>query len=141
MEELVLSFRDLIDRVDMRFVRYLHDEIDWNSRLIAILGTRGVGKTTLLLQHIKLTDAITSSLYVTADDLYFSRNTLAGLAQQFYQQGGSERGVCVVCQGLAFCHIWLIETILYTRRCADHYRVVRKPPCRLYHPRQAMTDL
>ena len=88
MEELVLSFRDLIDRVDTRFVRYLHDEIDWNSRLIAILGTRGVGKTTLLLQHIKLTDAITSSLYVTADDLYFSRNTLAGLAQQFYQQGG-----------------------------------------------------
>ena len=88
MEELLLSFRDLIDRVDMRFVRYLHDEIDWNSRLIAILGTRGVGKTTLLLQHIKLNDAVTSSLYVTADDLYFSRNTLVGLAQQFYQQGG-----------------------------------------------------
>lgn len=88
MEELVLSFRDLIDRVDTRFVRYLHDEIDWNSRLIAILGTRGVGKTTLLLQHIKLTDTIPSSLYVTADDLYFSRNTLVGLAQQFYQQGG-----------------------------------------------------
>ena len=88
MEELLLSFRDLIDRVDMRFVRYLHDEIDWNSRLIAILGTRGVGKTTLLLQHIKLNDAVPSSLYVTADDLYFSRNTLVGLAQQFYQQGG-----------------------------------------------------
>ena len=88
MEELLLSFRDLIDKVDTRFVRYLHDEIDWNSRLIAILGTRGVGKTTLLLQHIKLTDTITSSLYVTADDLYFSRNTLVGLAQQFYQQGG-----------------------------------------------------
>lgn len=88
MEELLLSFRDLIDRVDTRFVRYLHDEIDWNSRLIAILGTRGVGKTTLLLQHIKLNDAVPSSLYVTADDLYFSRNTLVGLAQQFYQQGG-----------------------------------------------------
>ena len=88
MEELLLSFRDLIDRVDTRFVRYLHDEIDWNSRLIAILGTRGVGKTTLLLQHIKLADAVPSSLYVTADDLYFSRNTLVGLAQQFYQQGG-----------------------------------------------------
>ncbi|MBR4564214.1 MAG: ATP-binding protein [Paludibacteraceae bacterium] len=88
MEELLLSFRDLIDRVDTRFVRYLHDEIDWNSRLIAIMGTRGVGKTTLLLQHIKLNDAVPSSLYVTADDLYFSRNTLVGLAQQFYQQGG-----------------------------------------------------
>ena len=63
MEELVLSFRDLIDRVDTRFVRYLHDEIDWNSRLIAIPGTRGVGKTTLLLQHIKLKDASNSSTY------------------------------------------------------------------------------
>jgi len=88
MEELLLSYRDLIDRVDTRFVRYLHEKIDWNSRLIAILGTRGVGKTTLLLQHIKLTDTVQSSLYVTADDLYFSRNTLVGLAQQFYQHGG-----------------------------------------------------
>lgn len=88
MEELLLSYRDLIDRVNTRFVRYLHEKIDWNSRLIAILGTRGVGKTTLLLQHIKLTGGIQSSLYVTADDLYFSRNTLVGLAQQFYQQGG-----------------------------------------------------
>ena len=42
----------------------------------------------MLLQHIKLNDAVPSSLYVTADDLYFSRNTLVGLAQQFYQQGG-----------------------------------------------------
>jgi len=88
MEELFLSYHDLIDRVSTRFVRYLHDEIDWNSRLIAILGTRGVGKTTLLLQHIKLTNAVQSTLYVTADDLYFSRHTLVGLAQQFYQQGG-----------------------------------------------------
>ncbi len=88
MEELILSFRDLIDRVDTRFVRYLHNEIDWNSRLIAILGTRGVGKTTLLLQHIKLTHSAEYSLYVTADDLYFSQHTLVELARQFYQQGG-----------------------------------------------------
>ncbi len=89
MEELFLSYYDLINRVDTRFVRYLHDEIDWNSRLIAILGTRGVGKTTLLLQHIKLTNATQTTLYVTADDLYFARNTLVDLARQFYQQGGT----------------------------------------------------
>lgn len=88
MEELYLSYHDLIDRVDTRFVRFLHDEIDWSSRLIAILGTRGVGKTTLLLQHIKLTNTQQSTLYVSADDLYFSRNTLVNLAKQFYQQGG-----------------------------------------------------
>ncbi|MBR1878377.1 MAG: AAA family ATPase, partial [Paludibacteraceae bacterium] len=88
MEELFLSYQDLIDRVDTRFVRFLHDEIDWNSRLIAILGTRGVGKTTLLLQHIKLTNAEKSTLYVSADDLFFTRNTLVSLALQFYQQGG-----------------------------------------------------
>ena len=37
-----------------RFVRYLHQDIDWSARLIAILGSRGVGKTTLMLQHIRM---------------------------------------------------------------------------------------
>ena len=56
METLINDYRALLDRVDTTFVRYLHDKINWNSRLIAILGARGVGKTTLLLQHIKMFD-------------------------------------------------------------------------------------
>lgn len=88
METLINDYRALLDRVDTTFVRYLHDQINWNSRLIAILGARGVGKTTLLLQHIKMYDQPDQSLYVLADDFYFSNNRLYELAQRFYQQGG-----------------------------------------------------
>lgn len=88
METLISDYRLLLDRQDMQFVRYLHDEINWNSRLVAILGARGVGKTTLLLQHIKLHDNVDESLYVLADDFYFANNRLYDLALRFYQQGG-----------------------------------------------------
>ena len=88
MERLIDTYKSLLDRVDTSFVRYLHDNINWNSRLIAILGARGVGKTTMLLQHIKMHDDIDSSLYVIADDFYFSANRLYDLALSFYQQGG-----------------------------------------------------
>lgn len=50
-----------------RFVRYLHQDIDWSARLIAILGSRGVGKTTLMLQHIRMVHQPGEALYVTAE--------------------------------------------------------------------------
>ena len=87
---LIDSYKDLLHRVDTSFVRYLHDQINWQSRLIAILGARGVGKTTLLLQHIKIHDDQDKSLYVLADDFYFSENRLFDLARRFYQQGGKK---------------------------------------------------
>lgn len=52
------------------------------------MGSRGVGKTTLLLQHIKLYDRLEETLFVTADDFYFSTHRLFDLAYQFYAQGG-----------------------------------------------------
>jgi predicted AAA+ superfamily ATPase len=70
------------------YVRLLHEQISWGSRLVAILGARGVGKSTLVLQHIKLHEDINTTLYVTADDIYFSTHTLVELAAQFYQEGG-----------------------------------------------------
>ena len=88
MKTLFRTSNLLIEQVDTSFVRYLHDQIAWDARLIAILGARGVGKTTLMLQHIKLHDNPTESLYVTADDLYFSTHRLTELALDFYQHGG-----------------------------------------------------
>ena len=90
METLIDSYKALISRVDTSFVRYLHNQINWKSRLVSILGSRGVGKTTLLLQHIKLYDNIDKSLYVLADDFYFSEHRLFDLAKDFYQQGGKK---------------------------------------------------
>ena len=54
METLFRSFRTQLEHTSTEVVRFLHDQIAWDSRLVAILGARGVGKTTLLLQHIKL---------------------------------------------------------------------------------------
>ena len=87
MEVLYQTMQRMLERVDTRFVRYLHGQINWNSRLIAVLGARGVGKTTLLLQHILLT-GVQDSLYVTADDFYFSSHRLFDLALLFSSQGG-----------------------------------------------------
>lgn len=88
METLYRTYRTLLYNTSTEFVRYLHDQIEWDSRLIAILGARGIGKTTLLLQHIKLYDNVDETLFVTADDLYFTEHKLVDLAREFYQQGG-----------------------------------------------------
>ena len=68
MDTLYRTFRMLLNSTSTEFVRYLHDQIEWDSRLIAILGARGIGKTTMLLQHIKLYDNVDETLFVTADD-------------------------------------------------------------------------
>jgi len=90
MNTLIETYKLLTDRVKTDFIRYLHDKINWNNRLVAILGARGVGKTTLILQHIKMCDDVTTSLYVTADDFYFTTHRLFDLAKEFYQNGGKK---------------------------------------------------
>lgn len=88
MESLFITSRELIERVDTTYVRGIHEKIDWDSRLIAILGPRGTGKTTLMLQHIRLYDNTPETLYVTADDFYFTTHRLEELAHRFMLQGG-----------------------------------------------------
>lgn len=88
MDTLLFRYHNLLKETDTSFLRYLHDIIPWNDRMIAIVGSRGVGKTTMLLQHIKLHLPIDKTLYISADDLYFSDHSLFDLARQFHQLGG-----------------------------------------------------
>lgn len=88
MDALKNFFLKEIELISTKYVRYLHDKIEWKSRLIAILGARGVGKSTLILQHIKLHEDINTTLYVSADNIYFSVHTLLELANDFYNLGG-----------------------------------------------------
>lgn len=88
MEQLFELYYDKLRRTTTDFVRYLHDEINWGSSLIVIVGARGVGKTTMMMQHIKLTDARDKSLYVSADNTYFSTHSLFDTASSFRKSGG-----------------------------------------------------
>ncbi len=88
MDTLLFRYQNLLKETDTGFLRYLHGIIPWDDRMIAIVGSRGVGKTTLLLQHIKLHLPVEKTLYVSADDLYFSDHSLFDLARQFHQLGG-----------------------------------------------------
>jgi predicted AAA+ superfamily ATPase len=90
MEELFDFFYRQLKKTDMSFQRYLSDEIEWNSRLSAITGARGTGKTTMIFQHIKQTFGSfpKEALYVSLDNIWFSGNRLFDLANDFDKQGG-----------------------------------------------------
>lgn len=90
MKQLFSAFYRKLEETDMRFERYLREEIDWSNRLIAITGARGTGKTTLLLQHIKKEYGANpqEALYVSLDNIYFNVNSLYSLADDFHLMGG-----------------------------------------------------
>ena len=71
------------------FHRYKYNEVDWNGRLTGIVGPRGVGKSTMVLQYILEHREEGHHLYVTADSTYFSTHTLVGLARDFVQNAGT----------------------------------------------------
>lgn len=88
MESLLQSYRTRLDLTPTDYIRTFHNTVNWKNRLIGILGQKGVGKSTMILQHIKLFDKIEESLYVQADDFYFAENRIYDLALLFFQQGG-----------------------------------------------------
>ena len=76
--------------VSTDFKRYMYDKLPWEARLVGLMGPRGVGKSTMVLQHIKeqAEDVQSKSLYVSADHSYFSTHTLIDTAAQFVREGG-----------------------------------------------------
>ncbi len=70
-------------------VRSFINSIDWSNRFIGIKGSRGIGKTTLILQYLKMNYKTGNKvLYVSLDDLYFAENSLYSLADNFHKKGG-----------------------------------------------------
>ena len=89
MDELFEHSNKLIAEVDTDFLRYSYTRINWKNRFIGLIGPRGVGKTTLVLQYIKKNLEIEKTLYVTAEDFYFAKNRLVDLANSFTKLGGT----------------------------------------------------
>lgn len=88
MEALFLAYSRRLEEIDCKYQRYLYSQIEWNERLIGIKGARGVGKTTMLLQHIKLTFPDWSkAFYVSLDHIWFSTHTLLELTEYLYTHG------------------------------------------------------
>lgn len=86
MESLLIKSKRKVQTVTEDFHRYLFKQININSQLVSILGARGIGKTTMLLQLAKASDK--EVLYVALDDLFFSENSLYSLAEGFSRLGG-----------------------------------------------------
>ena len=89
METLFEFQYNILRNVKNEFRRYLHEQINWNQRMIAIKGPRGAGKTTLMLQYLKYDLGLPeTALYITADHTWFYNHTLLGTASDWYKQGG-----------------------------------------------------
>ncbi len=78
----------LLEQAPVKFHRYLYDEIKWDNHMLGIVGPRGVGKTTLMLQHLRESHAADEALYVSADNLYFTDHSLYDVAEELVRNGG-----------------------------------------------------
>ena len=88
MEHLFSEQQRLIDSI-IPTKRYLYSRIDWSERCIGILGARGTGKTTLMLQHAKEAYCVAGkALYVSVDSPYFQARNLFEFAREYCQLGG-----------------------------------------------------
>ncbi len=88
MEKLQAYFDALLRDTPTEHHRYMFSRIDWENRLVGLVGPRGVGKTTLMLQYAKERLERNTTLFVNADDLYFSSHHLVDLADDFVKRGG-----------------------------------------------------
>jgi len=90
MEAFFRTHAYLVEHTVAPIRRILMDEIDWNSRMIGIKGTRGVGKTTFLLQYAKENFEVQDRkcLYINMNNFYFQGRGIADFAGEFYKKGG-----------------------------------------------------
>ena len=110
IQPLINTYHRKLAATDLRFKRYLHDRINWKVRLLGIKGARGVGKTTLLLQHIKETFGnIDEALYVSLDNLWFESHSPEELVEYLYAHG--------------VVNIYFDEVHRYRNRICDFFQV------------------
>lgn len=90
MNRLIENYNRLLGESRPSTFRYLYESINWKNRLIVLKGARGVGKTTMILQHIANAFEDTSkALYVSADHIWFANHSLIDLAEYNYTHGGT----------------------------------------------------
>ena len=90
LDEILRIYNRRLQGTPEGFKRYLIDKIDWRDNLIAIKGAKGMGKTTMLLQHINesFTDK-DKALYLSLDNLWFETHYINDLIEYHYTHGGT----------------------------------------------------
>lgn len=89
MEKLIEKSDRAIRDMKYPYRRKVIGNINWEWRMNGIIGARGTGKTTLMLQQLKeLREKGHEVLYARLDDIYFSDHSMAGLADEFRKFGG-----------------------------------------------------
>lgn len=112
MDRLYKTYGRLLAETDLGFTRYLYEKINWDNRLIVIKGAKGVGKTTMLLQHILRTfDDKQKALYASLDHIWFANHSVLDLAEYHYTHGGT--------------HLFLDEVHKYKRMAAGSQEYLR----------------
>ncbi len=89
MKDLNQKSKLIVVSTSLKMIRSKYDEIDWDSRLVGILGARGTGKSTLVLQYLKKAYGLSDrAAYWSLDDIYFSNHSLIETIESFYHFGG-----------------------------------------------------
>ncbi|MDO4309575.1 MAG: AAA family ATPase [Prevotella sp.] len=115
MEVFFRTHTNLVEHTNASVRRTLMDEIDWGDRMIGIKGTRGVGKTTFLLQYAKEHFDVQDRqcLYVNMNNFYFQGRGISDFAGEFYRNGGRVLLIDQVFKQQDWCQ--------ELRRCYDEY--------------------
>lgn len=88
-ESLYAYMRLQLELTCSDFHRYLYNDVNWNARMVAITGARGVGKSTMVLQYLKTQISDCKVLYISADHTFFTTHTLVEVADDFSKEAGS----------------------------------------------------
>lgn len=89
LQEIIDIHHFVISATETQFKRYLYEGINWDNHAICIVGHRGVGKTTLMLQHcLSRYPSVDQGLYLSADNIHVLGQGLFNLAKQFFSGGG-----------------------------------------------------
>ena len=87
---LIAYMESQLELTTSTFHRYMYTQVSWGARMFGLVGPRGVGKSTMILQYIKENREQRKMLYLSADHVYFSTHTLAETADEFVKEGGQQ---------------------------------------------------
>ena len=84
VSDFISIYKRLLQHINFSHHRYIYKYFNLNNRLTGLIGPRGTGKTTLLLQYIKENLNIEECIYTSLDNIYFTQNNLIEFVNELY---------------------------------------------------------